>query len=70
MAQATVYTNESIDDIYCDYEICNLEALTADVKAEEDENLINEFERGIGVSFTGFEEFRQWWDSFSWAVRF
>lgn len=70
MAQATVYTNESIDDIYGDYEICNLAALTADVKAEEDENLMNEFERGIGVSFTGFEEFRQWWDSFSWAVRF
>lgn len=70
MAQATVYTNESIDDIYCDYEICNLEALTADVKAEEDENLMNEFERGIGVSFTGFEEFGQWWESFSWGVSF
>lgn len=70
MAQATVYTNESIDDIYGDYEICNLEALTEDVKALEDENLMNEFERGIGVSFTGFEEFRQWWDSFSWGVSF
>lgn len=70
MAQANVYTNESIDDIYCDYEICNLDALTEDVKALEDEDLMNEFERGIGVSFTGFEEFRQWWDSFSWGVSF
>lgn len=70
MAQANVYATESIDDIYGDYEICNLDALTADVKAEEDENLMNEFERGIGVSFTGFDEFRQWWESFSWAVSF
>ena len=70
MAQATVHTNESIDDIYCDYEICNLEALTEDVKAEEDEDLMNAFMAGIGVSFTGFEEFRQWWDSFSWGVSF
>ena len=70
MAQATVHTNESIDDIYCDYEICNLEALTEDVKAEEDEDLMNAFMAGIGVSFTGFEEFRQWWDSFSYGVSF
>lgn len=70
MAQAYVSATESIDDIYGDYEICNLEALTEDVKDEEDEDLMYEFERGIGVSFTGFEEFRQWWDSFSWAVRF
>lgn len=70
MAQATVYTNESIDDIYCDYEICNLDALTEDVKALEDEDLMNEFERGIDVSFTGFDEFRQWWESFSWGVSF
>ena len=70
MAQATVHTNESIDDIYCDYEICNLEALTADVKAEEDEDLMNAFMSGIDVSFTGFEELRQWWDSFSYGVSF
>ena len=70
MAQATVHTNESIDDIYCDYEICNLDALTEDVKAEEDEDLMNAFMAGIGVSFTGFDEFRQWWESFSWGVRF
>lgn len=70
MAQATVYTNESIDDIYGDYEICNLDALTEDVKAVEDEDLMYEFERGIGVSFTGFDEFRQWWDSFSYGVSF
>ena len=70
MAQATVLTSESIDDIYCDYEICNLDALTEDVKAEEDEDLMNAFMSGIGVSFTGFEEFRQWWDSFSWGVSF
>ena len=70
MAQATVHTNESIDDIYCDYEICNLEALTEDVKAEEDEDLMNAFMAGIGVSFTGFDEFRQWWESFSWGVPF
>ena len=70
MAQATVYATESIDDIYGGFEIYNLDALIADVKAEEDEDLMNEFERGIGVSFTGFEEFRQWWESFSWGVRF
>ena len=68
MTQATVYATESIDDIYGGFEIGNLDALTEDVKAVEDEDLMNEFERGIGVSFTGFEEFRQWLDSFSWAV--
>ena len=68
MAQATVCATESIDDIYGGFEIGNLDALTEDVKAVEDEDLMNEFERGIGVSFTGFEEFRQWLDSFSWAV--
>ena len=68
MAQATVHATESIDDIYGGFEIGNLDALTEDVKAVEDEDLMNEFERGIGVSFTGFEEFRQWLDSFSWAV--
>lgn len=68
MTQAYVSTTESIDDIYGDYEICNLEALTEDVKAAEDEDLMNAFEGGIGVSFTGFEEFRQWWDSFSYYV--
>lgn len=70
MTQAYVSTTESIDDIYGGFEICNLDALTEDVKAEEDEDLMNAFMAGIGVSFTGFEEFRQWWDSFSWAVSF
>ena len=70
MAQATVYATESIDDIYGDYEICNLDAFTEDVKAVEDEDLMYAFMAGIGVSFTGFEEFRQWWDSFSSDVRF
>ena len=70
MAQAYVSATESIDDIYGGFEIGNLDALTEDVNAVEDEDLMNEFERGIGVSFTGFEEFRQWWDSFSWAIRF
>lgn len=70
MAQANVFSTESIDDIYGGFEICNLDALTEDVKALEDEDLMNEFERGIDVSFTGFEEFRQWWESFSWAVSF
>lgn len=70
MTQAYVFTNESIDDIYSDYEICNLDALTEDVKAAEDEDLMDAFMAGIGVSFTGFEEFGEWWESFSWAVRF
>ena len=68
MTQATVYATESIDDIYGGFEIGNLDALTADVKAEEDEDLMNAFMSGIDVSFTGFEEFRQWWDSFSYYV--
>lgn len=70
MTQATVYATESIDDIYGGFEIGNLDALTEDVKAEEDEDLMNAFMAGTSVGFTGFEEFRQWWDSFSWAVRF
>lgn len=70
MTQATVYTNESIDDIYGGFEICNLDALTEDVKAEEDEDLMNAFMAGTSVGFTGFEEFRQWWESFSWGVSF
>lgn len=70
MTQAYVSTTESIDDIYGDYEITNLDALTADVKSEEDEDLMNALMAGIGVSFTGFEEFRQWWDSFSRGVIF
>ena len=70
MAQANVFSTESIDDIYGGFEICNLEALTEDVKAVEDEDLMSEFERGIGVSFTGFEEFMQWWESFSYGVSF
>lgn len=68
MAQANVLITESIDDIYGGFEIGNLEALTADVKAVEDEDIMNAFESGIGVSFTGFGEFMQWWDSFAWAV--
>lgn len=68
MAQANVFSTESIDDIYGGFEICNLEALTADVKAEENEDIMSAFMSGIGVDFTGFEEFMQWWDSFSWAV--
>lgn len=70
MTQAYVSTTESIDDIYGGFEIGNLDALTEDVKAAEDEDLMNAFEGGIDVSFTGFEEFRYWWDSFLWAVRF
>ena len=70
MAQANVLTTESLDDIYGGFEICNLGALTEDVKALEDEDLMNAFMSGIGVSFTGFDEFRQWWDSFSWGVSF
>ena len=68
MTQATVYATESIDDIYGGFEIGNLDALTEDVKALEDEDLMNAFMAGIGVSFTGFEEFRQWWESFSYYV--
>ena len=70
MAQATVYATESIDDIYGGFEIGNLDALTADVKAEEDEDLMNAFMAGTSVGFTGFEEFRQWWESFSYGVSF
>ena len=68
MTQATVYATESIDDIFGGFEIGNLDAITADVKAEEDEDLMDAFMLGIGVSFTGFEEFRQWWESFSYYV--
>ena len=70
MAQANVFSTESIDDIYGGFEICNLDALTEDVKAEEDEDLMNAFMAGTSVGFTGFEEFRQWWDSFLWGVSF
>ena len=70
MAQANVLYTESIDDIYGGFEICNLDALTEDVKAEEDEDLMNAFMVGTSVGFTGFKEFRQWWDSFSWGVSF
>ena len=41
MAQANVLTTESLDDIYGGFEICNLGALTEDVKALEDEDLMN-----------------------------
>ena len=70
MTQATVFSTESIDDIYGGFEIGNLDALTEDVKAVEDEDLMNAFMAGIGVSFTGFDEFRQWWESFSYNVSF
>lgn len=70
MAQANVFATESIDDIYGGFEITDLDALTADVKAEENEDIMNAFMAGIGVSFTGFDEFRQWWDSFSYGVSF
>ena len=68
MAQATVYATESIDDIYGGFEIGNLGALTEDVKAVGDEELMHALMEGIDVSFTGFEEFRQWWESFSYYV--
>lgn len=68
MTQVYVSTTESNDDIYGGFEIGNLDALTEDVKAAEDEDLMNAFMAGIGVSFTGFEEFRQWWESFSYDV--
>ena len=68
MAQANVFATESIDDIYGGFEICNLDALTEDVKAVEDEDLLNAFMSGISVNFTGFDEFRQWWESFSYDV--
>ena len=70
MTQANVFATESIDDIYGGFEIGNLDALTEDVKAVEDEDLMNAFMAGTSVGFTGFEEFRQWWDSFSPDVRF
>lgn len=68
MTQANVFATESIDDIYGGFEICNLDALTEDVKAAEDEDLLNAFMSGISVNFTGFDEFRQWWESFSYDV--
>ena len=68
MTQANVLATESIDDIYGGFEIGNLDALTEDVKAVEDEDLMNAFMAGTSVGFTGFEEFRQWWDSFSYDV--
>ena len=70
MTQANVFATESIDDIYGGFEIGNLDALTEDVKAVEDEDLMNAFMAGTSVGFTGFEEFRQWWESFSPDVRF
>ena len=70
MTQANVFATESIDDIYGGFEIGNLDALTEDVKAVEDEDLMNAFMAGTSVGFSGFEEFRQWWDSFSPDVRF
>ena len=70
MTQANVLATESIDDIYGGFEIGNLDALTEDVKAVEDEDLMNAFMAGTSVGFTGFEEFRQWWESFSPDVRF
>ena len=68
MAQTTVYATESIDYIYGGFEIGNLGALTEDVKAVGDEELMHALMEGIDVSFTGFEEFRQWWESFSYYV--
>lgn len=70
MAQANVFATESIDDIYGGFEITDLDALTADVKAEENEDIMNAFMAGTSVGFTGFDEFRQWWDSFSYGVSF